>query len=119
MTNSFIEKKVEEFEKKAYDILGLEVDPHGADYMLLTKDENGNVLEGVSFFYEVRELKSFLRSALADHTAYLKNIIEKEMRKEYLNDGTEKGKIIAQALTDTRRRTCSAILALLDKEIKE
>lgn len=119
MTNSFIEKKVEEFEKEAYDILGLEVDPHGTDHMLLTKDEDGNVLEGVSFSDEVQELKSFLRSALRDHAEYLRNIVEKEMEKEYPNDRTETGKVVAQALTAARRKTCSDILALLDKEVKK
>lgn len=89
-----------------------------------------NTEEIIKFICRVRNddrkivIKIFEDSKFAEYTranyiARLRNIIKKEMEKEYPHDGTEKEKIIAQALTDTRRRTCSDILALLDKEVKK
>lgn len=45
------------------EILGLETSPDGEPYHLLTRDEDGNILEGVDYSDEVRHLERMLLEA--------------------------------------------------------
>lgn len=49
-----------------YDMLGLEIDPEGEDEMRLTRDEDWDVVEGVSFSDELDEIVAFIESKVRE-----------------------------------------------------
>jgi len=50
---------VKELDKTISKILGLETDPNGQPNMLLIRDENNEILQGIDFNDEVIELAQF------------------------------------------------------------
>ena len=53
-------------EEKIIEILGLETAPDGQKNYLLTRNEHGQILEGVSFNSEVKELMNLLTQTQQD-----------------------------------------------------
>ena len=51
---------VKELDKTISKILGLETDPNGQPNMLLIRDENDEILQGIDFNDEVIELAQFI-----------------------------------------------------------
>ncbi len=49
-------------EERIADILGLEIDPEGNKNMLITRDDEDDIIEGISFDDEVDELITLLTS---------------------------------------------------------
>ncbi len=57
-----IDEGEKEFEKAFYEIMGLETDPDGQERMLLLRDEDGTVTDGLDFSEEQQKIQSFLAS---------------------------------------------------------
>lgn len=56
----------EKVREKAYEIIGLEVDPRGQDEMYLIRDEDGEVTDGIEFSEELDEIEGLVDMVL-DH----------------------------------------------------
>lgn len=56
----------ERVREKAYEIIGLEVDPRGQDEMYLIRDEDGEVTDGIEFSEELDEIEGLVDMVL-DH----------------------------------------------------
>ncbi len=69
--------KTNELKNKIKEILGLEIDPNGDDYMFLIRDGNGKLLNGIDFSDEVEQIVSLLSS----HTSALIEKLERKLEK--------------------------------------
>lgn len=58
------ELKIEKISKKIIEIFGLETDPEGRKNMLLIRDENKQIVQGIDFTDEVIELTQFFDDEL-------------------------------------------------------
>ena len=89
-------------EEKIIEILGLETAPDGQKNYLLTRNEHGQILEGVSFNSEVKELMNLLTQTQQDTLGWFKTLPSMRMERDISTRGKavyiEKENVIRNAL---------------------
>ena len=89
-----IKAQLQEFDENFYEVMGCETDPNGTKNIYLIRNEDGEILNGIDFYDELKELKQHLAQS---HIALLESVVGicNEKLEEICNCCGGEGKEIA------------------------
>ena len=67
-----IKAQLQEFDENFYEVMGCETDPNGTKNIYLIRNEDGEILNGIDFYDELKELKPHLTQS---HIALLESVV--------------------------------------------